>query len=195
MLRVGMEGFMPDERTSVRRKPGVKKNIFITFGLVVAAMLVVSGTARGDQADGFTLSNCRGGGSECPGATYTFNVTSAISGVTVDDLLDNLNQNFMGVNFGITPNGGFVDPLTLDSDFFQGQNSWSSITSILGSFCNDDKLAFLCTPGSGIFPVTGAAGPGTPGRMTPTPEPGTGTLAMLGLAVMGLPFVLRRAHT
>ncbi|HTU33512.1 MAG TPA: PEP-CTERM sorting domain-containing protein [Candidatus Acidoferrum sp.] len=171
----------------------MKKSILITLGLVVGAILAVGGTARGDEVGSFTVSNCRSGGSECPGATYTFNVTPAISGITIDELLSNLNRQLMGIDLGFTRSGMLVDPLALD--FSQGQNSWSSITSILSGFCNNNKLAFLCTPGSGTFPVTGVTGPRTPGRMTPTPEPGTGTLAMLGLALMGMPFVLRRAHT
>lgn len=205
----------------------MKKSVLTMLGLIVAAMLAFSGTARGDEVGSLTLSNCGGAGSGCPAATYAFSITStsATLSITIDGAVNAKNDQLTGVDLGFTSSGGVTGPVTLDSSS-DGYDSWSATTSSLSnSGCGGkNQGAFVCTSGPGIdisqggtytwvWDFTGISGSldgvgdvhiganygphnglivsetgATAGPVAATPEPSTGMLAMLGLAVMGLPF-------
>ena len=93
--------------------------------------------------------------------------------------------------------GAFVCTSGPGIDLTQGQTyTWVwDFTGITGSLDSVDGVHIGANygPHNGMIVSQTGATAGPP--VAPTPEPSTGLLAMLGLAVMGLPFVLRRAHT
>lgn len=131
----------------------MKKKILITAGLVAAAMLAFSGTARADEVGTLTLANCGSGGSGCPAATYTFDIgsTSATLSITINGPVNGTNHLLTGVDLGFTSSGGVSGPITLDSSS-EGDGSWKVETSSLNnSGCGTkNKGAFICASGEGI---------------------------------------------
>lgn len=164
---------------------GVKKNISIALGILIAATLAFSGTAGGDLAPGMNESNCTGAGLNCSPASHTFDQPSTSPGFTLDNLVGGLNGQVMSQDLGFKTSGDLLDPLDFDVGGYL-----SSDLSNLG--CNTPSG---CTPGPGTLPGTDGTEPGGTAPVAATPEPGAGLLAMLGLALMGLSFVLQRSHT
>lgn len=214
-------------------KTGVKKSTLLTLGLFVAAVLALGGTARGDEVGTLTLSNCGGGDSGCPAATYNFSITStsATLSITIDGAVNSKNDQLTAVDLGFTSSGGVTGPVTLDSSS-EGYGSWFTTTSSLSnSGCGGkNEGAFVCTSGPGIdiaqgdtytwvWDFTGISGSldsvdgvhiganygphnglivsetgATAGPMTPTPEPSTGVLALLGFGLVGVSLAFRRSR-
>lgn len=168
-------------------KKGVKKNKLIVPGILIAAALAFSGTARGDQAPGFNESTCSGGALDCSAARHIFDQPSASPGFTLDSLVGNLNGQVMSQDLGFKTSAGLLDPLD-----FAGY--LSAALNNLG--CNTPSACASGPGGPGTFPGAGGTGPGGgKAPVAPTSEPAAGLLAMLGLALMGLSFVLQRSHT
>lgn len=131
----------------------MKKSTLVMLGLIAAAMLVFTGSARGDETGTLTLTNCGTAGSGCPAATYSFNITStsATLSITIDGSVNKNNDQLTGVDLGFTCSGCVDGPVTLDSSS-DGYGSWTATTSSLSnSGCGTKNSgAFICASGAGI---------------------------------------------
>lgn len=135
----------------------VKRNILVAVSLLALAVLGFSGTARADGVSGsLTLTNCGSAGSTCPGATYSFNVTStsATLSITINGAVDSTNDEITGVDLGFTCSGCVtgLDPTVT------GSTSWAAAQTSLnssGGGCTGGNGAFVCASGSPLTIVQG----------------------------------------
>lgn len=163
----------------------MKKNISIALGILIAATLAFSGTAGGDLAPGLNESNTTGASLNSSAATHTFDQPSTSSGFTLGNLVGRLNGQVMSQDLGFKTSGDLLDPLDFDVGGY--------LSSALSNFgCNTPSD---CASGLGTLPGTDGTEPGGTAPVAATSEPAAGLLAMLGLALMGLSFVLQRSHT
>jgi PEP-CTERM motif len=109
------------------------------FGLVFAS------NARADSIGSLSLTDCGGGVSGCPAATYNFDVsnTSATLTITIDGPVSSTNDYITAVDLGITSSNNTVTGLTLTASPSSG---WTATTGSLssGGTCGVNNGAFVC---------------------------------------------------
>ena len=119
--------------------------------MVLVAVLAFGGAARADQIGSLTLTDCGGGASGCPGATYSFDVNSTSATLTI--LINGkptagVNNIISGVNLGFTPSGN-VNNLQLTSNPGGGWNTVDT-GSLSNGGCGGSNGAFVCASGTGV---------------------------------------------
>jgi hypothetical protein len=119
--------------------------------LALVAVLAFGGAARADQIGNLTLTDCGGGSSGCPGATYSFDVNSTSATLTIlinGAVTSGVNNVISGVNLGFTPSGN-INNLQLTSNPGGG---WSTVDtgSLSNSGCGGSNGAFVCASGAGV---------------------------------------------
>jgi hypothetical protein len=119
--------------------------------LALVAVLAFGGAARADQIGNLTLTDCGGGSSGCPGATYSFDVNSTSATLTIlinGAVTSGVNNVISGVNLGFTPSGN-INNLQLASNPGGG---WSTVDtgSLSNSGCGGSNGAFVCASGAGV---------------------------------------------
>src|SRR5882724_8787438 len=125
---------------------GNVKRLWMSGVVTLAFCFMFAGVAKADTIGSLTLSNCGTAGTNCPAATYQFDITStsatltiAISGAT------NSANNLIGVvDLGFSPSGT-ISGLALSASP-SALNLWSSTTGSLNSAgsCGANSGAFVC---------------------------------------------------
>lgn len=123
-------------------------------GLTLLALLVflACGTVtRADQIGSLTLGNCGTAGTQCPAATYSFDVGSTTASLTIDitgPVTASLDNYITGVDLGFTSQALNV---TGFSSLPSGSWTNSDFTASLGNKgCGTNNGAFLCASGTGV---------------------------------------------
>jgi len=112
-------------------------------------LLLVLGFASSAQASAvsgtLTLTDCGGGQSGCPAATYTFTITnnSATLTINITGAVNSTNDELTGVNLGFVPSNS-ISGLSVT-----GPNAgWASTTgSLSNAGCGGNSGAFVCADG------------------------------------------------
>ena len=75
-------------------------------GILVSAICLLAGVARADSIGTLMLSDCGGGNTGCPAATYSFDVgtTTASLSVTITGAVNTTNNFITAVDLGFTAN-------------------------------------------------------------------------------------------
>lgn len=111
------------------------------FGLV----LVCSAPAKADTIGSLTLTNCGDANSGCPGATYSFDITStsATLTITINGGLNSTNGNLTAVDLGFTNSNNTI---TMGSFTTSAAGTWTPTTGSLssGGSCGVNQGAFVC---------------------------------------------------
>jgi len=116
------------------------------------ALCMACGTAaRADQIGSLSLSNCGTAGTQCPAATYTFDVGTNSASLTIDingPVTSGFNNYITGVDLGFTTQAINV---TGFSSVPTGSWTNSDFTASLGNKgCGTNNGAFVCASGSGV---------------------------------------------
>jgi len=105
--------------------------------------LFYTAPAMADTVGGLTLTDC-GGGGNCPGATYTFDITttSASLTITINGVPTSSNDYITAVDLGFTPSSN-ITGLSLTASPSSG---WTATTGSLssGGACGVNSGAFVC---------------------------------------------------
>ena len=125
------------------------------FGLV----LVCSAPAKADTIGSLTLTNCGDPNSGCPGATYSFDITStsATLTITINGGLNSTNGNLTAVDLGFTNSNNTI---TMGSFTTSAAGTWTPATGSLssGGSCGVNQGAFVCSSVSPLSAVTLTSG-------------------------------------
>jgi len=111
------------------------------FGLALAC----SAPAKADTIGSLTLTNCGDPNSGCPGATYSFDITSTSATLTIkiNGGLNSTNNNLTAVDLGFTNTNNII---TLGSFTTSAAGTWTPTTGSLssGGTCGVNNGAFVC---------------------------------------------------
>ena len=125
------------------------------FGLV----LVCSAPAKADTIGSLTLTNCGDPNSGCPGATYSFDITStsATLTITINGGLNSTNGNLTAVDLGFTNSNNTI---AMGSFTTSAAGTWTPTTGSLssGGSCGVNQGAFVCSSVSPLSAVTLTSG-------------------------------------
>jgi hypothetical protein len=119
--------------------------------LIVLALALVglfcSGPTKADSVGTLTLSNCGTPGTNCPGATYTFDITStsATLTITITGAPNSANDFIGSVDLGFSPSGT-ISGLSLTAAP-SNLSFWTFTTGSLSSNsngCGSNSGAFVC---------------------------------------------------
>jgi PEP-CTERM motif len=142
------------------------KRILFIGALASFLGLVSNAPAKADSIGSFSLSDCGSGGSGCPGAVYSFDVTTTSATLTIEitgALTTGVNDHIMGVDLGFAPSGD-VSGLTLSSVSGPGNSLllWNTVDtgSLSNGGCGSNGGAFVCASSAtptpdGVAIVTG----------------------------------------
>src|SRR5262245_3072454 len=80
------------------------KKYLVVAAVLALACLSFSTAAKADTIGSLTLTNCGGGGTGCPGATYSFDIgtTSASLTIKINGTVGSSNDFITAVNLGLT---------------------------------------------------------------------------------------------
>src|SRR5260370_25877513 len=128
----------------------------LTVLALATVALCYSAPAMADPITGtLTLSNCGDPNSGCPGATYSFDITStsATLTITINGGLNSTNSNLTAVNLAFTNNNNIM---TLGRFTTSAARTWIPTTGSLspGGSCRVTSRSFGCTSASPLGPVT-----------------------------------------
>lgn len=131
----------------------------LTVLALVLAGLFYSAPAMADTIGTLILSNCGDPNSGCPGATYTFDITStsAILKITINGGLNSTNSDLTAVDLGFTNNNNIV---TLGTFTTSAAGIWTPTTGSLssGGSCGVNNGAFVCSSVSPLNAVSLTSG-------------------------------------
>ncbi|HLZ91568.1 MAG TPA: PEP-CTERM sorting domain-containing protein [Candidatus Acidoferrum sp.] len=124
------------------------RKLLTSLSFLILAMLFVT-SAKGDTMGTLTLTNCGTVGTSCPGATYSFDITStsATLTITLNSVPNSSNDLITGVDLGFTASKN-ISNLQL-----VGAPSGFSLTdtgSLDNSGCGGNGGAFICSSGPGV---------------------------------------------
>ena len=165
-------GLVYQYSVGITKGPQARERLEPMRRLILPALLIVAGAsfcAGKVMADGISgslmLTNCGGGSSACPGATYNFTannttatLTIKIGGVPGGNALTSSNDTLTGVDLGLLPQH---DVSSLTSNVAVTQNglpdtTWTgSLTSLNNGNCSGNGGAFVCASGSPITLTSG----------------------------------------
>ena len=137
------------------------KRTLIALG--VGAMLLCVGTAKADSIGSISLGSCTGG-TGCPAATYSFDVTntSATLTIKIDGAVTSSNDYITAVDLGITSANNTIGGLTLTQAPVLPLGDVWNITSAgaltSGGSCGTGNGGFICadsTPTDSLLIATG----------------------------------------
>jgi PEP-CTERM motif-containing protein len=125
------------------------RKLIVPVVLGIALTCLFAGGAMADGVSGeLVLSDCGGGGTGCPGATYDFSVgtTSATLTITITGTVTSSNDFITAVDLGFSPSGT-ISGLSLTASPSSG---WSATTGSLssGGSCGVNSGAFVCASAS-----------------------------------------------
>lgn len=121
--------------------------------LVAAASffgLLSSAPAKADSLGSFSLTNCGTSGTGCPGATYSFDVTSTKATLTITingAVTAGSNDHIMGVDLGFVPSNVITGvALSSVSGVGNSLSLWSTVDtgSLSNGGCGGNGGAFVC---------------------------------------------------
>jgi len=124
------------------------------LGLVVltAVLFLACGSStRADQIGSLTLSNCGTAGSQCPAATYSFDVGSTSASLTIQitgPVTSGLNNYITGVNLGFTSQA-----INVTNFASAPAGTWTNsdfTASLSNNGCGTNNGTFVCASGSGV---------------------------------------------
>jgi hypothetical protein len=119
----------------------------MTGVVTLAFCFIFTGVARADTIGTLTLSNCGTAGTNCPAATYHFDITSTSATLTTTITgATNLANNYIGsVDLGFSPSGTISGLALLSAP--SSLNNWTSTAGSLNSAgsCGANSGAFVCT--------------------------------------------------
>jgi len=138
------------------------KRVFIfTALLALAITFMFSGVAMADAIGSLTLTNCGTPNTDCPGATYHFDIGSASATLTITigggNALTSTNDLLTGVDLGFLPQNDFtsLDP-TVAANFNGTPETWAGLLgSLSNGNCGGNNGAFICAQGTGPTLVNG----------------------------------------
>ena len=120
------------------------RRIFMVLSLFGLA-LACSAPAKADTIGSLTLTNCGDPNSGCPGATYSFDITStsATLKITVNGGLNLTNDNLTAVDLGFTNSNNIITPVSFTTS---AAGTWTPTTGSLssGGTCGVNNGAFVC---------------------------------------------------
>jgi hypothetical protein len=125
------------------------KKLIAVMILGVALLALSVSPAKADTIGTLTLSGCGSGGSGCPDATYSFDIstTSATLTITINSApTAGVNDRIAGVDLGFTPSGN-ISGLSLTGN---PGGTWDTVTagSLSNSGCGSNSGAFVCASSS-----------------------------------------------
>jgi hypothetical protein len=119
----------------------------MTGVVTLAFCFIFTGVAKADTIGTLTLSNCGTAGTNCPAATYHFDITSTSATLTTTITgATNLANNYIGsVDLGFSPSGTISGLALLSAP--SSLNNWTSTAGSLNSAgsCGVNSGAFVCT--------------------------------------------------
>ena len=122
------------------------KRILMSGVVTLAFCFIFAGVAKADTIGSLTLSDCGTAGTNCPAATYQFDVTStsATLTITITGATNSANDLIGVVDLGFSPSGT-MSGLAL-SGAPSALNLWQSTTGSLNSAgsCGVNSGAFVC---------------------------------------------------
>jgi len=119
--------------------------------LLFAACVSLAGGARGDETSGsLILSNCGTSGTNCPAATYNFDVTNTSATLTIDitGTPNSSNDYITAVDLGFSSSGTItgLSLVAAPGNLSDWTDSTGSLNS--GGSCGINSGAFLCSSAS-----------------------------------------------
>ncbi len=122
------------------------KRILLSSVVMLVLSVAFAGIAKADSIGTLTLSDCGTAGTNCPAATYSFNVTStsATLTITITGAVTSANDYIGSVDLGFAPSGT-ISGLSLTAAPGTLSN-WTSTTGSLNSNagCGLNGGAFVC---------------------------------------------------
>src|SRR5712664_2068459 len=121
--------------------------------ILLLVATVFGAPSKADTIGTLTLTNC-GGGSGCPAATYSFDITgtSATLSITINSAPNSTNNIISGVDLGFTASSN-ISKLTLFSS--PGGFTATRTGSLNNSGCGSNGGAFICSSGPGVTVTNG----------------------------------------
>ncbi len=121
------------------------KRILLGSVVMLSLCLVFGGVSKADSIGMLMLTNCGDPSSGCPGATYSFDIssTSATLTIKINGGLNSTNDNLTAVNLGFTNTNNIV---TLGTFGTSAAGTWTPTTGSLssGGSCGVNTGAFVC---------------------------------------------------
>lgn len=141
----------------------MRRHLIVLGVSLIAIIAFGANQAKADSIGGISLSSCTGG-TGCPAATYTFDVsnTSAKLTITIDGPVNSTNDYITAVDLGITSANNTVSGLTLtQAPSLPLGDAWNitsagALTS--GGSCGTGNGGFICadsTPTDALLIATG----------------------------------------
>lgn len=140
----------------------------VLFFVVLASFvgLLSSAPAKADSFGSFSLTSCGTAGTGCPGATYSFDVTStsATLKITINGAVTaGVNDHLMGVDLGFAPSNILTGvALSSVSGVGNSLSLWSTVDtgSLSNGGCGGNGGAFVCASSAtptpdGVALITG----------------------------------------
>ncbi len=123
------------------------KRSLLSFVVTLVFCVIFGGVAKADTIGTLTLSDC-GGGSGCPAATYSFDITStsATLTITITGAVTSTNDFIGSVDLGFSPSGS-ISGLSLTTAP-SSLSFWTTTTGSLssnGNGCGSNSGAFVCS--------------------------------------------------
>ena len=132
---------------------------FLPVLALAVLALCFSAPVKADTIGTLTLSNCGDPNSGCPGATYSFDITSTSATLTIkiNGGLNSTNDNLTAVNLGFAPSNNILSQGTFTTS---AGSTWTATTGSLssGGSCGVNSGAFVCASVSPLNAVTLTSG-------------------------------------